>query len=424
MSVAINILGMRSAASSLFLAGSLTLTALGLASCSANVSRFDYPMFAAASDEQNASLTTASVSPVPDEPVYQSVSQQSFGEQTVVKRELPPPSSYQPPPVAYQPAPTRLAAAPPLRPEPMPLPRKRAPAPQPEPVKVTVKRGDTLSAIARRHDVSVQQIVTANNLKNTRLSLGQQLAIPGGKMPAARPLSAGTYKVQRGDSLSAIARKNNVELRLLASQNGLRQDAMLQPGQVLKIPDRNPPAAVVPIRVASRGPTVPVPTINPVRRRQPAAAGVRPAAKPRKQTAVSKPLLPAPKPMTGNRFRWPVRGRIISGFGSKPNGKQNDGINVAVPLGTSVKSAENGVVAYAGSELQGFGNLVLIRHSNDWVSAYAHNDEILVKRGDEVRRGQVIGKAGKSGSVSQPQVHFELRKGSKPVDPLKYMASG
>ena len=123
-----------------------------------------------------------------------------------------------------------------------------------------------------------------------------------------------------------------------------------------------------------------------------------------------------------DQFRWPVRGRIISGYGAKPDGKHNDGINVAVPLGTSVKSAENGVVAYAGSELQGYGNLVLIRHSNGWVSAYAHNDQIMVKRGDEVRRGQVIAKAGKSGSVSQPQVHFELRKGSQPVDPLKYMA--
>ncbi|RMF07366.1 MAG: M23 family metallopeptidase, partial [Alphaproteobacteria bacterium] len=125
-----------------------------------------------------------------------------------------------------------------------------------------------------------------------------------------------------------------------------------------------------------------------------------------------------------NQFRWPVRGRIISGFGAKPNGKHNDGINVAVPLGTPVKAAENGVVAYAGSELEGYGNLVLIRHANNWVTAYAHNDRILVKRGDEVRRGQIIGKAGKTGSVSQPQLHFELRKGSQPVNPLKYMSNG
>ena len=135
----------------------------------------------------------------------------------------------------------------------------------------------------------------------------------------------------------------------------------------------------------------------------------------------SNQQLPAPEPMSGNSFRWPVQGRIISEFGTKPDGGHNDGINVAVPAGTSVKAAENGVVAYAGDELKGYGNLVLIRHSNNWVSAYAHNEEILVKRGDQVRRGQVIAKAGRTGQVNQPQLHFELRKGSRPVDPTKFM---
>ena len=124
--------------------------------------------------------------------------------------------------------------------------------------------------------------------------------------------------------------------------------------------------------------------------------------------------------MSGNSFRWPVQGRIISPFGTRPDGGHNDGINFAVPQGTSVKAAENGVVAYAGSELKAYGNLVLVRHANNWVSAYAHNGAILVKRGDKVRRGQIIAKAGMTGSVSKPQVHFELRKGSRPVDPAKY----
>jgi murein DD-endopeptidase MepM/ murein hydrolase activator NlpD len=135
----------------------------------------------------------------------------------------------------------------------------------------------------------------------------------------------------------------------------------------------------------------------------------------------SNQQLPAPEPMSGNSFRWPVQGRIISEYGTKPDGGHNDGINVAVPAGTSVKAAENGVVAYAGDELKGYGNLVLIRHSNNWVSAYAHNEEILVKRGDQVRRGQVIAKAGRTGQVNQPQLNFELRKGSRPVDPTKFM---
>jgi murein DD-endopeptidase MepM/ murein hydrolase activator NlpD len=126
--------------------------------------------------------------------------------------------------------------------------------------------------------------------------------------------------------------------------------------------------------------------------------------------------------MSGNSFRWPVKGRIISEFGARPDGGHNDGIDVAVPQGTSVKAAENGVVAYAGNELKGYGNLVLIRHANNWVSAYANNEQILVRRGDKVNRGQTIAKAGATGSVSQPQVHFELRKGSRPVDPTKYMS--
>jgi len=117
-----------------------------------------------------------------------------------------------------------------------------------------------------------------------------------------------------------------------------------------------------------------------------------------------------------------VRGRIISGFGSKPNGERNDGINLAVPEGTSVKAVEAGSVIYAGNELEGYGNLVLVRHADGWVSAYAHNKELLVKRGDQVRRGQTVGYAGMSGSVSSPQVHFELRKGAKPVNPLDYLA--
>jgi murein DD-endopeptidase MepM/ murein hydrolase activator NlpD len=121
---------------------------------------------------------------------------------------------------------------------------------------------------------------------------------------------------------------------------------------------------------------------------------------------------------TSPEFRWPARGRIIQAF--KSGG--NDGINISVPEGTSVRAAENGTVAYAGSELKGYGNLVLIRHPNGFVSAYANNGELDVKRGDVVKRGQVIAKSGQSGNVSSPQLHFELRKGSTPVDPTSYLA--
>ena len=116
-----------------------------------------------------------------------------------------------------------------------------------------------------------------------------------------------------------------------------------------------------------------------------------------------------------------MRGRVIAGFGPKPNGVPNDGINVAVPEGTPVKAAEDGVVAYAGNELKGYGNLVLVRHGNGFVTAYAHASELLVKKGDAVKRGQVIAKSGETGSVTSPQLHFEIRKGATPVDPAQYL---
>jgi murein DD-endopeptidase MepM/ murein hydrolase activator NlpD len=120
-------------------------------------------------------------------------------------------------------------------------------------------------------------------------------------------------------------------------------------------------------------------------------------------------------------FRWPVRGKVITSYGAKTNGKANDGINVAVPEGTPVKAAEDGVVAYSGNELKGYGNLVLVRHSNGYVTAYAHASELMVKRGDTIKRGQVIAKSGQSGEVGSPQLHFEIRKGSTPVDPLQFL---
>ena len=153
---------------------------------------------------------------------------------------------------------------------------------------------------------------------------------------------------------------------------------------------------------------VPAPTVNVV---TPAAD---PAPEPAPQAAAKSDL----------SFRWPVRGRVIQGFGPKTSGGQNDGINVAVPEGTPIKAAEDGVVAYAGSELKGYGNLVLVRHANGFVTAYAHASELNVKKGETVKRGQVIGKAGATGNVTSPQLHFEVRKGATPVDPTTYLSGG
>jgi murein DD-endopeptidase MepM/ murein hydrolase activator NlpD len=125
-----------------------------------------------------------------------------------------------------------------------------------------------------------------------------------------------------------------------------------------------------------------------------------------------------PKAAPTADFRWPARGRVITGFTGKG---ANEGINIAVPEGTPVKAAGDGVVAYSGNELKGYGNLVLIRHDNGYVSAYAHNGDLNVKRGERVNRGQVIARSGQTGNVSSPQLHFEIRKGSNPVDPMPYL---
>ena len=123
-------------------------------------------------------------------------------------------------------------------------------------------------------------------------------------------------------------------------------------------------------------------------------------------------------------FRWPAKGRIIAGFGPKTNGQTNDGINIALPEGTPVKAAEDGVVAYAGNELKGYGNLVLVRHADGFVTAYAHAKELLVKRGDPIKRGQTIARSGQTGNVDAPQLHFEIRKGPAPIDPMPHLSGG
>ena len=120
-------------------------------------------------------------------------------------------------------------------------------------------------------------------------------------------------------------------------------------------------------------------------------------------------------------FRWPVKGKVITNFGPRDDGTHNDGINIAVPAGTDVQAAEGGTVAYAGNELKGYGNLVLVRHSNGYVTAYAHASQLLVKRGETIKRGQTIAKSGQTGEAGSPQLHFEIRKGSTPVDPAKYL---
>ena len=153
-----------------------------------------------------------------------------------------------------------------------------------------------------------------------------------------------------------------------------------------------------------------------------ADAGEAPAAGRVPKPRLRPSALPPDSARAGERFLWPVEGPLLSRFGAKPDGRHNDGINVAVPVGSAVRAAQDGVVAYAGNEIGGYGNLVLIRHRGGWMTAYAHNDSLLVRKGDAVRRGQVISRSGKSGRVSRPQAHFEIRRHGEPQDPLRLLS--
>jgi murein DD-endopeptidase MepM/ murein hydrolase activator NlpD len=118
---------------------------------------------------------------------------------------------------------------------------------------------------------------------------------------------------------------------------------------------------------------------------------------------------------------WPVRGPILSSYGPKEVGYHNDGINIAAKSGSYVRAAESGVVVHAGQKIKGFGRLILIKHSNGWITAYAHNSSVLVSKGQTIKRGQAIARVGQSGGVNRPQLHFEMRKGARAVNPIRYL---
>lgn len=263
---------------------------------------------------------------------------------------------------------------------------------------VKVGRGDTVYSIARRHKVSPRAIIDANNLRPPYgLKIGQRLILPQGR----------AHKVKRGEYLSMIAKRYNVDTFALARVNGIKKPYTIYPGQQLRIPRDG---VFIPI---ADGPKAPAPKAAPRVKVTSAQTGG--------SQQVAKVKVPEPPRRAGGKFAWPLKGKVVSTFGSKAKGLQNDGINIAAPRGTPVMASENGVVAYAGNEIRGFGNLLLVKHDGGWVTAYAHNDKLLVKRGERVKRGQKIAKVGSTGSVTTPQLHFELRRGSRAVDPKKYM---
>jgi murein DD-endopeptidase MepM/ murein hydrolase activator NlpD len=298
---------------------------------------------------------------------------------------------------------------------------------------IIVGTSDTLDTLAHRYNVSPAAILQANGYKGPRaLSPGQQLIIPRPTAAVAAPALAApaskaaaavnapptVHVVNHGDTLLSIARRNHVTVAELAKANSLEPSAKLKLGMKLTVPGAKSaalapaaPAAVV----AAAQPAAAV-TGGP-----PQIARLAQATTTPEDTKIESPAKAAEATGALPTFRWPVRGKVITSYGAKTNGKANDGINLAVPEGTPVKAAEDGVVAYSGNELKGYGNLVLVRHSNGYVTAYAHASELLVKRGDTIKRGQIIAKSGQSGEVGSPQLHFEIRKGSSPVDPLQFL---
>ena len=327
---------------------------------------------------------------------------------------------------------------------------------------VTVAPGDTLATISRRYDAPSQVIIARNGLTAPyALTPGQELILDPTR----------SHKVVAGDTLSQLAVTYGVEMRLIAAANNLSSPYVIRVGQDLWIPDpfsaaaapvgpvvaelappppvaalaraprsairteslapvQGPPIGATDLPPAQPAPTAPAPVVStppeqpltppPVASAPPST----PVVQPEEEVAVAVPPQPLTEPAAraGARFSWPLRGRLVANFGAAGKGLHNDGINIAAPTGTQVRAADNGVVAYAGNELKGFGNLLLIKHADGWTTAYAHNEKLLVKRGDVVQQGQVIAAVGHTGNVDAPQLHFEVRKGTQAVNPLEYLA--
>jgi len=325
-----------------------------------------------------------------------------------------------------------------------------------------VQKGDTLYGISRMFNVEVTELSRLNSLAAPyAVKTGQPLRLPSGgqrTFEMADAAGATPVSVSDGGPLPLVGPPPSKP----SARGGIQTSELAPPGAVgaaagavatsaaSATPSALPKVAAVPLPpMPSAGGGSPAgaepgvtyqpgeaprslrpPGAKPV---PPPAEGASPAAAPpmaesppppQEVAAVAAPSRPetaAPPPRGGARFLWPVKGKVLSMFGPKPDGMHNDGVNIAAPKGTPVVAADNGVVAYAGNELRGFGNLLLVRHADGWITAYAHLDRMEVDRGARVKRGQVIGRVGQSGTVTSPQLHFEVRKGSHAVDPREHL---
>ncbi len=306
---------------------------------------------------------------------------------------------------------------------------------------VTVQPGDTLYSLAIRHGVTVDMIVRANGLTSRHyVKPGAELLIPQAgptklgqsqgetqKAQTAGCTGEQCYTVKKGETVASIAHAHGLTEQQILEANNLPNARALQAGQTIVIPGREALASAAPQNRA------PAPEVQaPAQLPYDSASKAPDQQKPGSETKIAgaKPAEPSceaalanPLPRMGKNFRKPVEGLVIGQYGPQRDGSVNEGVTISVPKGTPIKAAENGVVAYVGDELPGFGNLILIRHADEYVTAYAHADEIMVKKCEVVKRGQQIAKAGATGDASQPQLHFEIRKNAKPVDPGPLLGS-
>jgi murein DD-endopeptidase MepM/ murein hydrolase activator NlpD len=259
-------------------------------------------------------------------------------------------------------------------------------------------------------DEPVNRSAAVAPVHGTGINQREDLARAAPVMPRARPQGAAS-----GQKPILLASRPVGRLPEATRAKSVAPPAHVHEPATIAIPEpkpKAPPASEV--AVLRQPPGRPETTPAPV----PAPA---PAPVPAPSPDASAPIGSLKAAEAGSNFYWPVHGQLIAGYGAKINGLQNNGINVAVPEDTPVKAADDGVVIYSGNGLKTYGNLLLVRHANGYVTVYAHAKELLVKVGDEIKRGQVIAKSGRTGDVDRPQVHFEIRKASAPVNPMPYL---
>ncbi len=242
---------------------------------------------------------------------------------------------------------------------------------------------------ARRESDAGRQVAA---LAVTELPLPARDAAPVDATPsAAKPAklaapAADRYTVRSGETLSGIARRLDVGLTELAQANGVREPYRVYEGQQLKVP-RGGSSVTTTVALGDDEPR----TVR-------LATG-------------------APPPLRGGDFLWPVNGKVVGGYGPIDQWRRRDGIDIAARRGAPVLAAQDGIVAYAGDGIPGYGQMILLRHDQGYITTYAHNATLLVDVGDMVQRGQVIARVGDSGDAAQTMLYFELRKGRKPIDP-------